>query len=151
MCLAAGAKTGLANDDLILVATDHMAKGIRISGASITDTKPSAMLELARLDFEQSRRGFKNTAFGIFRRLERGEARCERCGAARSAVREWSGGGVSESGLNFFKTLFLKSRRRSGVRMVHAPWPISAMLIRSSALPSSLILTIADDWDWPVL
>ena len=27
VCFAAGAKTGFANDDLILVTTDHMAKG----------------------------------------------------------------------------------------------------------------------------
>ena len=69
VCFAAGAKTGLADYDLILVTSDHMAKRNSNLRRIHNRYKAVSQLEIAGFDFEQSRRGFKNTAFGIFRRL----------------------------------------------------------------------------------
>src|SRR5262245_35416265 len=104
MCPAAGTQTGLADYDVILVATDHMAKWN--ADLRRSDNRHEAVWQLAPgwLYFGPSGCAFKSIAFGFLCRLERCKARCERCGAARSTVCEWSGGSISESALNFVKT-----------------------------------------------
>src|SRR5262245_41342118 len=104
VCPAAGTQTGLADCDLILVATDNVAKWNSDLRRIHNRHEAVRQFELVRLHFEQSRRGFKNIAFGILCRLKRCEARCERCGAARSAMRERSSGSISESAPNLVKT-----------------------------------------------
>src|SRR5262245_62942267 len=104
VCPAAGTQTGLADYDAILVATDHMTKWNADLRRIHNRHEAVCQFELVWLHFEQSCSGFKNIAFGIFCRLERCEARCERCGAARSAMSERSSGSIGESGLNFVKT-----------------------------------------------
>src|SRR5262245_8032617 len=104
VCPAAGTKTGLADYDSILVATDHVAKWNSDLRRIHNRHEAVRQFELVWLHLEQSRRGFENVAFGILCRLERCEAGCERCGAACSPVCEWSGGSISESALNFVKT-----------------------------------------------
>src|SRR5262245_62015577 len=104
VCPAAGTQTGLADYNVILVATDHMTKWNSNFRRIHNRHEAVCEFELVWFHFEQSCRTFKNIAFGILCRLERCEARCERCGTARSAVREWSGGGISEGGLNLVKT-----------------------------------------------
>src|SRR5262245_26525339 len=82
VCPAAGTQTSLADYDSILVATDHVAKWNANLRRIHNRHEAVRQFELVWLHFEQSRRGFKNIAFGILCSLERCKARCERCGAA---------------------------------------------------------------------
>src|SRR5262245_31300511 len=104
VCPAAGTKTGLADYDSILVATDHVAKWNANLRRIHNRHEAVRQFELVGLNFEQSCGDFKNIAFDMLCRLERCKAGCERCGAARSTMRERSGSRISESALNFVKT-----------------------------------------------
>src|SRR5262249_57604958 len=82
VCPAAGPKTSLADYDLILVATDNVAKWNSDLRRIHNRHEAVRQFELVWLHLEQSRRGFENVAFGILCRLQRCEPGCVRCVAA---------------------------------------------------------------------